>query len=190
MRISTAIMTGLVFTATTSVAWSLGAREPANQELLVPLETLPTETAATPNPPQGDTGTSAATESATTSSTDTNTGNTNPSTAPAPTASQNPATTQPKLADTATAQPVVVTKTSDVITYKYGVVQISLTKTDGTITDVTLLQGDASYGRDVAYAALINATIQVQGTSYGNVSGATFTTDAFKKAVENVLSKF
>lgn len=105
------------------------------------------------------------------------------STAPTPAA-----TTEPVPAP-APVEPVVVTATSDVIEYKYGVVQISLTTTDGEITNVTLLQGDASYGRDAAYAALIDATIQTQGINYGNYSGATFTTDAFKQAVTNVLGK-
>lgn len=83
-----------------------------------------------------------------------------------------------------------VTKKSDVIEYKYGVVQLSVTKSGSEITDVQLLQGDASNGRDKAYKILQDATIQVQGTNYGNVSGATFTTDAYKLAVENALSKF
>lgn len=83
-----------------------------------------------------------------------------------------------------------VTISSDVIEYKYGVVQVSVTKIGSEITEVTLLQGDATNGRDKAYKILQDATLQVQGTNYGNVSGATFTTDAYKLAVENALSKF
>lgn len=86
--------------------------------------------------------------------------------------------------------PVLVTMESDVIPYKYGNVKISITKTDGLISAVSLLQGDASNGRAEAYQILTDATIQAQGTNYGNVSGATFTTDAFKLAVENALAKF
>ncbi|MDA8549918.1 FMN-binding protein [Aquiluna sp.] len=86
-------------------------------------------------------------------------------------------------------QPVSKTVVSDVISYKYGKIQISLTATSQDITGIELLLGDASYGRDVAYAALIDATVQLDGTGYGNVSGATFTTEAFKKAVSNALSK-
>lgn len=199
MRISAAIMTGLVFTATTSVAWSLGLREPAQDPLLVPLDALPAASPATSNQPATQSARASATEPTTSSSpaatpTPSATGGSqaqatatpSPSSATAAPADPAPAAT----AAPAPAQPVVVTKTSDVINYKYGVVQISMTKTDSTITDVTLLQGDASYGRDAAYAALINATIQVQGTGYGNVTGATFTTEAFKKAVDNVMAKF
>ena len=116
-------------------------------------------------------------------------------TASAPAATQAPATTEPAPATSAPAEPVPApaptakTVTSDAITYKYGVVQISLTAIGTDVTNVTLLQGDASYGRDVAYTALIDATVQTDGINYGNVSGATFTTDAFKKAVTNALGK-
>lgn len=192
MRISTAVMTTLLFSATTSVAWSLGAQQPKQETLLLPLAeapqtTAPTETQTATARPTAAGETAAPTTSSTSQPTSTQTQ------APAPTSTQAPA--QPTATPTQTqapapAQPVVVTKTSDVINYKYGVVQISMTKTDSKITDVTLLQGDASYGRDAAYTALIQATIQVQGTAYGNVTGATFTTEAFKKAVDNVMAKF
>lgn len=189
MRISTAIMTGLVFSATTSVAWSIGAAQPNPEELVLPL--------AAPEAPV-QTETTSDTQPATTDPTATES---SAATTPEPTATIEPApnqtkpgAAQPSASQTPTATPsatpLVVTKDSDVIDYKYGVVQISMTQIDGKITDVKLLQGDASYGRDAAYTALINATIQVQGTSYGNVSGATFTTDAFKKAVDNVMAKF
>jgi uncharacterized protein with FMN-binding domain len=69
------------------------------------------------------------------------------------------------------------------------VVKISLTAVGSDVTNVTLLEGDTSYGRDVAYVALAAATVQTDGINYGNVSGATFTTEAFKKAVTNALSK-
>lgn len=102
--------------------------------------------------------------------------------APAPESTATPSTPPtPKLTET--------TVVSDVITYKYGVVQVSVTALGQDITGVQLLQGDATYGRDVAYEALINATIQTDGTNYGNVSGATFTTEAFKKAISNAIGK-
>jgi uncharacterized protein with FMN-binding domain len=85
---------------------------------------------------------------------------------------------------------VTVTAYSDPITYKYGTVQISMTSVDGAITKIKMLQGDATNGRDSAYKTLIDATIQNQGTNYGNISGATFTVDAFKKAVDSALLKF
>lgn len=109
---------------------------------------------------------------------------TTPTEAPAP-------APEPEAAQSAQQTPQITETTvvSDVINYKYGVVQVSITALASDITSVELLQGDASYGRDVAYEALINATIQTDGTNYGNVSGATFTTDAFKKAISNALGK-
>ena len=108
---------------------------------------------------------------------------TKPGTTATPTPTPAPTTPTPTP-----ARPI--TKTSEQIAYKYGVVQISITKTDGSITAVSLVKGDTSNGRAAAYDILSNATIQVQGTNYGNVSGATFTTDAYKLAVENALGKF
>lgn len=86
-------------------------------------------------------------------------------------------------------EPVIRVIDSDEIEYKYGVVQVSVTLTDSQISGISMLQGEASNGRAAAYEMLIDATIQVQGTNYGNVTGATYTTDAFKSAIENVLSK-
>jgi hypothetical protein len=108
----------------------------------------------------------------------------------APTKPGTTATPTPTPAPTTPTPAKPITKTSDQIAYKYGVVQISITKTDGSITAVSLVKGDTSNGRAAAYDILSNATIQVQGTNYGNVSGATFTTDAYKLAVENALGKF
>ena len=119
--------------------------------------------------------------------------------APAPGTTQAPATTEPSAtgaptqepAPSALAQPVVQARVvdSDPISYKYGIVQLRLTMLGTEITNVAVLQGDTSYGRDVAYATLISATLQVQSTNYGNVSGATFTTEAFKLAVESAVAK-
>jgi hypothetical protein len=83
--------------------------------------------------------------------------------------------TQSPVATPPTQAPVETTLVSDVIAYKYGDIQISLTKTDGVISAVNVLIGDATNGRDEAYLILTAATIETQGTNYGNVSGATFT---------------
>lgn len=122
-------------------------------------------------------------------------GNTNSSASPTPgqpSPSSSPLQTgTPAPVDPGVTQPPVqMTQNSDVIAYKYGNVQISVTKTDGLISAINLLQGDTSNGRAEAYQILSNATIQMQGTNFGNVSGATFTTDAFKLAVESALAKF
>lgn len=110
-----------------------------------------------------------------------------PGQSPKPSASSTPSTT---TKPTKAPAPKEVTVESDAIQYKYGVVQISLTKKGNELISVGLIQGDATNGRAQAYKILIDATLQVQGTDFGNVSGATFTTDAFRKAVDNALSKF
>ena len=197
MRISTAVLSTLVAAGSISAsmqyalvqqsaepALPLGdiplaapASQPADQTTSEPTTSA---TAAEPSAPTTETATSEPTSAAPTA----------PAADASPAAPDAPAATQAPQQTVAPApEPVVTTVTSDVIEYKYGAVQISLTATDGAITNVSLLQGDASYGRDAAYAALIDATIAAQGTNYGNYSGATFTTDAFKKAVTNAIGK-
>lgn len=111
---------------------------------------------------------------------------------PVPTASESPGTNPTPAATSTPTQPKPkpVSKDSDVIEYKYGVLQLSMTMLGNEITAVSVIQGDLTNGRDKAYEILTDATVQVQGTNYGNVSGATFTTEAFKIAVENALGKF
>jgi uncharacterized protein with FMN-binding domain len=63
-------------------------------------------------------------------------------------------------------------------------------KTDGKITSVTLPQASATNGRQGAFSSLVSAAVKAQGSSFGNLSGATYTTDAFKQALDSALSKF
>jgi uncharacterized protein with FMN-binding domain len=166
VRKSTALLASIV--AASSLAISLRLGELSTLENIT-VSPTPTTTPTTPSPKP-------------TSQTPKPTGTpTKPGTTPTPTPT--PTTPTPKPAK-------AITKTSDEIAYKYGVVQISITKTGSSITSVSLVKGDATNGRGAAYEILSNATIQVQGTNYGNVSGATFTTEAFKLAVENALGKF
>ena len=81
-------------------------------------------------------------------------------------------------------------QTSSTVSYRYGVVQVKVTKKSGKITAVDVLQGTATDGRDAAFPTLVQATIDNNGTNFGNLSRATYTTDAFKRAVNNALAKF
>ena len=76
------------------------------------------------------------------------------------------------------------------MSYRYGTIQVSVTKVNGTITAVNLLQAGATGGREQAFSVLQQAVVKANGTSFGNVSGATFTTAAFKQAVDSALAKF
>ena len=183
MRKSTLMVTSLFAASALTVAWNAGQLTTNNEILLLPAESTsnpaPTEVAAT-DPNATSTATAEPTAPASAPAT---------SPAPAQTAAPAPSPTA-TAAPTTPAAPVTATANSDPITYKYGTVQISMTTVDGAITEIKMLQGDATNGRDTAYATLINATIQNQGTNYGNISGATFTVDAFKKAVDSALLKF
>lgn len=104
------------------------------------------------------------------------------SAAPAPA----PAATTAAPAPAATG----TTKTGTAIPYRYGTVQVSVTKANGKITAVNLLQQGATGGRQGAFPYLVQYAIQANGTSFGNLGGATYTTDAFKQSLESALAKF
>ncbi|MFM2321077.1 MAG: hypothetical protein RL612_224 [Actinomycetota bacterium] len=79
--------------------------------------------------------------------------------------------------------------TGDAIDYQYGTVQLKVTKSDGKITAIDLVQAGANGGREQAFSYLVSDAINANGSSFGNLSGATFTTDAFKQALDSALSK-
>jgi uncharacterized protein with FMN-binding domain len=83
-----------------------------------------------------------------------------------------------------------VTKTGSAISYRYGTIQVSVTKANGKITAVNLLQEGATGGRQGAFPYLVQYAIQANGSNFGNLGGATFTTDAFKQSLESALAKF
>jgi uncharacterized protein with FMN-binding domain len=67
--------------------------------------------------------------------------------------------------------------------------QIAVTFSDATITGIQILQGDTNNGIGKAYPVLIQAAISAQGSNFGNYTGATYTTNAFKTAVNNSIAK-
>jgi len=108
-----------------------------------------------------------------------------------PTASATP-TKAPTPEPTPTKAPssTTVTKTSAAESYRYGVIQLEVTKSGGAITGIALVQAGATGGRQAAFDPLVNAAIQAQGSNFGNLSQATYTTEAFKAALESALAKF
>jgi uncharacterized protein with FMN-binding domain len=69
--------------------------------------------------------------------------------------------------------------------------QVEVVKSGSTITAVNLIQS-STRGQEYAVVPgmLVDAAIAANGSGFGNVSGATFTTTAFKQALESALAKF
>lgn len=81
------------------------------------------------------------------------------------------------------------TGTGDAIQYRFGTVQLKVTQVNGKITKIEEIQATANNGREQAFPYLMDYAIQANGTSFGNLSGATYTTDAYKQALDSALSK-
>jgi uncharacterized protein with FMN-binding domain len=81
------------------------------------------------------------------------------------------------------------TATGEALPYQFGTIQLSVTKVAGKITEVGLVQASANGGREQAFSFLVKAAIESQGTSFANISGATYTTDAFKQALDSAIQK-
>lgn len=114
---------------------------------------------------------------------------------PSATESTNPdgaASSQIMAEPTPTTSTASVTKTGDVIDVGkgYGFVQVEVVKKGDVITTIKLLRAESSDGRDKAFPSLVAAAIKANGSNFGNISNATYTTNAFKKAVESALAKF
>jgi uncharacterized protein with FMN-binding domain len=64
-------------------------------------------------------------------------------------------------------------------------------KSGSTIASVNVLTGTTRGGQYAAIIPeLVAAAVSANGSNFGNYSGATFTTNAFKQALESALAKF
>jgi uncharacterized protein with FMN-binding domain len=136
----------------------------------------PTATDAPTTAPTEAAGTAEATQSAASAAKSTP--------APTKTATPTPTATTAKKASGAA-------QTGAAISYKFGVIQVEVVKSGSTITAVNLIQAGTK-GPDWAVVPdmLAEAAVSANGSNFGNVSGATFTTQAFKQALESALAKF
>ena len=100
-----------------------------------------------------------------------------------PTATATPAATKPVV------KPVVKTATGSLVNYVFGQVQVKVTKTDGKITAITYVKSTASRSRTAAFPYLVQYALQYQGANFGNLGGATYTTNAFKQSLTAALAK-
>ena len=78
---------------------------------------------------------------------------------------------------------------SDVINYQYGVVELEITATAGKLEKINEVQATASNGWETAIPVLNQQALAAQGADFGNLSGATFISEAYKKALSNALAK-
>ena len=112
------------------------------------------------------------------------------STSTATTADSSTSSSSTDTAATPTPTATATSKTSSAIDYRFGTVQVKVTKTGDNITDITYIQATATKGRSAVFPDLVTAAIDANGSGFGNFGGATFTTDAFKQALDNALGKF
>lgn len=122
-----------------------------------------------------------------------------PTPTPTPEPTSTPTKTPSTPAKTPAKKPTTTTPTTPVsgntqsgsaIRYKYGVVQVKVTKKSGNITSITYLKKSATDGRSAVFPDLVVAAKAANGSNISNISGATFTVDAFKKALDSALAKF
>lgn len=171
MRKVTQNIVGVISLGVLATSWSLG--QAAETGLSLDNSTQPAAPVE-----------SAPVASPSTESTPTQTVPSEPVQSAAPTKTSTPAAT--KKPATASGS-----KTGDPVTYKYGVIQLEVVKSGSTITVVNLIQlGTKGPDWAVVPGMLADAAVSANGSSFGNVSGATFTTQAFKSALESALAKF
>ena len=192
MRISTKLATGLMGVGVLAVSFKLGLPSP-----VVSAPTAgSTETSSPATTPAPSTAPSATTPSATkptkapSSSGGTTTSKQKPTKTPSSGGTTTPPNTNPGTGG-GTVTPASVTKTGDVIYYQFGAIQLSVTEdASGTITAINTLQAGATGGRQGAFSSLKASALSAQGSSFGNVSRATYTSMAFKDALDSALAKF
>ncbi len=81
------------------------------------------------------------------------------------------------------------TVTSELINYRYGQVQLEVTAIGGNIDSIVEKTATASRGYEQVFPYLNAAAIQAQGSDFSNVSGATFSSEAYRQALNSALSK-
>jgi hypothetical protein len=78
----------------------------------------------------------------------------------------------------------------DELYYKYGSIQLAVVKSGNAISEVKVLKATTE-GSEFSHvpADLAKAAIAANGTNFANVSGATYTSNAFRKSLESALAK-
>ena len=122
----------------------------------------------------------------------TGTPTTDPTTTPKPTKTPTKTPT-PKPTKKPTPPPSsTVSHTSSPVYYRYGTVQLTVTKSGSTITDISLDQAGATNGRASAFPYLVQLAISAQSSTFDTsmLSGATYSVNAFMSAFDDALAQF
>lgn len=191
MRTFTKNVVGVISLGVLAGSWSLGQAAETGLVIGAPSADS-TSPAATSNPlPSGGTepspsASSVSSPTATSAPAPSKSASSAPSQSPT-----NPATPTPTQSSTPGKLGSSGSATSDNIAYKYGYMQVQVVKENNKIIEVNLVKA-GTRGSEYAGvpAMLAEAAITAQGANFGNVSGATYTTNAFKQALESALAKF
>ena len=103
-------------------------------------------------------------------------------------------TTSTTTTTTATVASADGTYTGDDVNTRFGSVQVEITVSSGQITDVTALQLTDADGRsrqisNRAAPILQSEVIAAQSSNVNNVSGATYTSDAYLQSLQSAIEK-
>jgi uncharacterized protein with FMN-binding domain len=119
-----------------------------------------------------------------------------------PAANPSPSTTSPSATATPSATPIPSpssaasdgTYAGSVVSTRYGNVQVQITVSNGTITDVTALQLTNDGGRSIqisneAAPILRKEVLTAQSANVDSVSGATYTSDGYLTSLQAALDR-
>lgn len=184
MRKETRVALGVVGLSALTTSYLLG-QQPAQQAMSLSATTISTENKV------------AVTESASPAPSETSDSSTpEPAASPAQSAQAGEPAAEPAPTTAQPTEPAVSpatndgTYTSGAIAYKFGTMQLEVTIASGVLTNINLLQASTEgRGYDQAPPILVEAAIGAGGSNFGNLSGATFTTEAFKQALDDALSQ-
>ncbi len=103
-----------------------------------------------------------------------------------------PKPTTPGPKPTTPPPAATISHKSSPVNYRFGTVQLTVTKQGSTITDITMNKAGATNGRAASFPYLISLAMAAQSGSFDTsmMSGATYSTDAFMQALGDALAQF
>lgn len=88
--------------------------------------------------------------------------------------------------------PATISHQSAAVKYRFGTVQLTVTKAGTSITGINMDQAGATNGRATSFPYLVSLALNAQNSTFDTsmLTGATYSVDAFKQALNNALGKF